>query len=171
VDALIAGDEIDLPKLLQRAAEFDLAPRIADALDFARQSRVLLLRHQASGIVIDVVLGFLEFEKEAIARGSVITIRGVSLPVVAPEDLIIMKAVAGRPRDIVDIEAILEAQPALDLARVRAWVKEFADALDMPGITGNLDRLLNSQRPGRGRGRATGKPHGSGPGRKPARSK
>jgi hypothetical protein len=49
-----------------------------------------------------------------------------------PENLIIMKAVAHRPQDLADIEAILVANLKLNLRRVRHWVREFAAALEMP---------------------------------------
>jgi hypothetical protein len=43
-------------------------PRINDALEFARRSRVLLLRHRAAGINVDISCGALPFEREMIDR-------------------------------------------------------------------------------------------------------
>jgi len=45
-----------------------------------------------------------------------------------------MKAIAHRPRDMADIEAILDAQPQLDLRRVRRWVREFSTLLETPAL-------------------------------------
>jgi hypothetical protein len=47
----------------------------------------------------------------------------VGIPLPLPEDLIIMKAVAHRPRDLGDIEAMLAAHPELNPRRVRHWVR------------------------------------------------
>jgi hypothetical protein len=67
----------------------------------------------------------------------------VRVRVPTPEDLIIMKAVAQRPKDLNDIEAILRAHPDLDLDRVMRWTREFAAALETPEILVGLERLLD----------------------------
>jgi hypothetical protein len=59
------------------------------------------------------------------------------------EDLVVMKALARRTRDIADIEAVLDAHPDLDLDRVRYWVGEFAAVLEAPEILEDLERMLN----------------------------
>ena len=53
-----------------------------------------------------------------------------------------MKAIAHRPQDIADIYAILNVVENLDLARVRYWVKEFADVLEMPELLEDLEKML-----------------------------
>lgn len=67
---------------------------------------------------------------------------GLSLPLPTPEDLLIMKAVAHRPRDLVDAEAIMEAHPRLDRRRVRSWVRQFAEALETPEILVDLNAIF-----------------------------
>jgi predicted nucleotidyltransferase len=73
---------------------------------------------------------------------SVLEIGSLKLKVATPEDLIIMKAVAQRPRDIADIESILNAERGLDLARIRRWTQEFASVLGMPEIHEGVERLF-----------------------------
>ena len=116
--------------------------RINDVLEFATRSRVMLLRHAASGINVDVSCGALPFEREMIERASAVEVGGVRVKVPSPEDLIVMKAVAQRPKDLNDIEALLSVHKNLDLGRVRHWAGEFAAALETPGILDNLERLL-----------------------------
>ncbi|MFZ5453111.1 MAG: hypothetical protein ACOZF2_14735 [Thermodesulfobacteriota bacterium] len=53
-----------------------------------------------------------------------------------------MKAVAHRPQDLADIEAILAAHPKINTRRVRRWVREFAVALEIPEILTDLEALL-----------------------------
>jgi hypothetical protein len=60
----------------------------------------------------------------------------------SPEDLIIFKAVAHRPKDLVDIQAIVENYSNLDRDRIRMWVKEFAEVLDMPELWDDIDELI-----------------------------
>ena len=57
-----------LPQLLDVAQTVGLTPRIPDVIHFAQQSRVVLLKHEASSINVDVSLGLLPFEVEAVER-------------------------------------------------------------------------------------------------------
>ncbi len=135
VDALILLDDIaDLPQLIEAAKQEGLLPRIADAEAFARQNRVLLLRHQESGIHVDLSLGSLPLEEEAVQRSVVYSVGSVAIRLPTPEDLVIFKAVAHRPQDLLDIRALIAAHPGLDRERIRYWVGEFARALEMPEL-------------------------------------
>jgi len=103
---------------------------------------------------VDVSLGCLPFEEEAVARASFVRLGGISIPLPTPEDLIIMKAVAHRDRDLADIDGLLDAHPDLDVARVRRWVRAFADALEMPELFDDLEhRLPKRPRGKKGKGR------------------
>ena len=57
---------------------------------------------------------------------------------VSPEDLISLKVVAARPRDLGDLEYVLLAQVGLDEAYVRRWAKEL-------GVAEKLEELLASR--------------------------
>jgi len=128
--------------LLKAGERYGFTPRLSDALGFAVTARVLLLRHESSGINFDVSLGALPFELEMIERAATIKVSDFEVNVPTPEDLIITKAVAHRPKDIADIEAILSAHPHLDVQRVRFWVREFAVALERPQLSEGLEALL-----------------------------
>jgi predicted nucleotidyltransferase len=143
IDAVLWLDTAEVEPFLQTGAAYGFAPRISDAADFARTRRVLLLRHQPTGVAVDLSCGVLPFEEEVIARAHTLSVGPLKLRVATPEDLIVMKAVAHRPKDIADIEAILNAKPRLDLERVRRWVKEFADALEMPELMEDLEKMLS----------------------------
>jgi len=143
IDAVVL--EADAETLLRSATGFDLVPRIPDAIEFAHETRVLLLRHAPTGIDIDLSLGALPFEEELVDRSTLIDIGGLRVRVAASEDLVIMKAVAGRARDIADIENLIGANPELDVERIRHWVREFASVLEMPEIHENLEKLLKAR--------------------------
>jgi hypothetical protein len=53
-----------------------------------------------------------------------------------------MKAVARRPKDMQDIEGLLAAHAELDLGEVRRWVREFANAMTMPDMIDDLEKLI-----------------------------
>jgi predicted nucleotidyltransferase len=146
IDALILLEEKYWETFLLNGAKFGFAPRLTDCLKFARKSRVLLVRHKPSEIDVDITIGALPFEKETITRAVWIKIKKIRLPLPLPEDLIIMKAIAHRPRDLADIESILDVHPKLNLRRVRRWVKEFSKAIEMPEILGDLENILQRKR-------------------------
>ena len=146
VDAVVLLDEDHWGEFLAAGTQHGFVPRRADALAFAQETRVLLVRHEESGIDADIVFGSLAFEKEAVARATWVELGGVRVPLPLPEDLIVMKVVAHRPRDLDDIEAILAAHPKLNLRRVRRWVREFSAALKMPEILNDLEALLSQRR-------------------------
>lgn len=142
IDVVIWLDQEHWQSFLVSGERHGFQPRIAGVLDFAGRSRVLLMTH-STGISVDISCGALPFEREMIERARTLDLGEVTLRVPTPEDLIITKAVAQRPKDLIDIEAILEASPNLDLARIRRWVREFAEALEMPELLTNVERLLS----------------------------
>jgi predicted nucleotidyltransferase len=142
VDAVLLMELDDLPHLLEEAATQGLVPRIPDIESFARKNRVLLLRHTASGIDVDISLGLLPFESEMVERSQWVKAASLRLRLPTPEDLIILKAVAHRPKDLLDIEAIVADHPELDKERIRHWVSQFAQALDMPELWDDLQPRL-----------------------------
>ena len=146
VDALLRLDERSLDHFLDMAIAEGFRPRIPDAISFARRSAVLLLEHKASGVGVDLTICRLPFDSDAIDRARLIVMGDLQFSVVAPEDLIIMKAIAHRPQDLQDIRAVVRANPQLDSSRVRAQVQEFAKALDMPELWKDIAVLFQIPR-------------------------
>lgn len=120
-------------------------PRRKDTRTFALQHRVLLLR-ATNGVPIDVALGSTTFEIETVQRASSYEIEpGCRVRTCSAEDLVIHKAVAGRPRDVSDIQSILLRQRGnLDLRRVRRWLAEFASVDGMPEFDRQFEITLTS---------------------------
>lgn len=134
----------DIPELVELAAQVGLTPRLPDVVEFAQRSRVVLLEHQATGINVDISLGLLPFEIEAVERSQTLQIGTIKVRLPTPEDLIILKAVAHRPKDLLDIAAIVAANPNLDKHRVAFWVSQFADLLETPELWLEVKKLLQN---------------------------
>lgn len=117
--------------------------RITDALDFARKSRVALVR-SSSGTPIDVALGIPGYQEEMIRRAVELELDpGVVARVCTAEDLIIHKAVAARGQDSRDILAVLTRRvETLDLAYIRKWLREFDAALDSSKASDFFEKLF-----------------------------
>jgi len=143
VDATIWGHETDLETLFQKLAEHGIVPRIPDAFAFARDRQVLLLRHEPSGTPLEVSLGWLPFELEALKRSTIVRVGNVDVSIAVPEDLVIYKALAWRDRDRYDVERLLVLhQAAIDLDRVRDFVRQFAEVLEEPGRVAEFESLV-----------------------------
>lgn len=142
LDAVILIDLSEISDLITYAAKLEIYPRIVNSAEFAQKNRVLLMRHAPSGIDIDLSLGALLFEEEMVKRSRQMKIGGINLRLPTPEDMIIMKAVAHRPKDLMDIQAIASSNQNLDRDRIRLWVEQFGEALDLPGLWEEIESLL-----------------------------
>ena len=65
---------------------------------------------------------------------------GETIPLVAPEHLIVRKAMLGRPKDWLDIEAILIATERSTCAEIEGWATRLAGPED-PRVT-KLHQLI-----------------------------
>ncbi len=145
-DAMILLSVEDIPQLVERAGKEGLEPRLPDVEEFARRSRVILLRHEESGIDVDISLGLLPFEIEAVERSQEYDTGSLQVRLPTPEDLIILKAVAHRPKDMLDIEAVITTQDNLDTERIMFWVEQFAELLEMPELLTALEDMMQQRK-------------------------
>lgn len=169
VDAVVwVPDPKEWPAFLAGARERGFAPRIDDPLGFALQARVLLLHHVPTAIDVDISFGGLPYEEEAIGRAVEGKIGRLRIPLPTPEDLVIMKAIAHRPRDAADIEGVLAAHADLDRARVLRWVAEFAEVLEMPEMMADLEAIMGrAPKAAKGKKKAAAAKGGKGKGKGP----
>ncbi|MEO8902855.1 MAG: hypothetical protein ABI488_12525 [Polyangiaceae bacterium] len=78
VDGTVWADGLDLASLLSALRAERIEPRIVDALEFARQNQVFLLRHTPTSTDIDLSLAWLPFEREALVTHQFVSISGVT---------------------------------------------------------------------------------------------
>jgi len=142
VDAMFLLSTHDIHKFLEAAKTENIQPRIPNAEEFACKNRVLLLQHSPTETNIDISLGILLFEEEMVERGIVQSTSTLSVRLPTPEDLIIMKAIAHRPKDLEDIRTIVDKNPTLDIARIEHWVKSFAEVLEMPSLWDDIAEIF-----------------------------
>lgn len=122
-------------------------PRMADALAFAKRHRVLLIS-TSDGTPVDISLGIPGYEEEVMHRAVSVSfprLRPVRL--VSAEDLIIHKCVAGRARDVEDVERILFRQhPALDVRYIRKWLRAFDPIVESHDVRAVFQNALKKAR-------------------------
>lgn len=118
--------------------------RIDQALEFALENRVLLCK-SPDGVGIDIGLAAFPFEEAAMERSVLVEyVPPEALPTVGAEDLITMKAFAGRPQDWIDIRGIIVRQgEKLDWSIVS---ETLPDLLDLIGESDRWIRLSEMRR-------------------------
>jgi hypothetical protein len=124
VDLVVIADVDQALALVRDLPGTRFEPLFTGVEDVVSRSFILPLRHRSTGVRVDLALGMSGFERQAVARATAIDLGGTPAPVVTAIDLLVMKALAGRPRDEDDMRSIIATQAesldwnaCLDLAR------------------------------------------------------
>ena len=98
--------------------------------EFVKETMVLPVADQKSGIRVDFIFSHSTYERQAIERARKIALGRAKIKFASLEDLVIHKMIAERPRDIEDVESILLKNPKYDSRYIEKWLTEFDSALD-----------------------------------------
>ena len=148
IDVTVAGTPARARALVGALEKSGFRVRVDDVDDFVGRTWVLPVEHVSTGVPVDVVLGASGLEGQFLARARRIDLGGVTVPVISPEDLVVSKILAGRPKDLEDVIGVLQLQAdQLDLGQVRELLCLLEQALDQSDLLPALDRtILRSQR-------------------------
>ena len=128
--------------LLSVTRALNLDPLTKDTADFVEQTMVLPFMDNSSGIRVDFIFSFTPYEKEAIGRSRKILILNQTVHFSSPEDLIIHKLFAGRPRYLEDARIIILKNPDMDFHYIRQWLKEFDESSDRKDLVEMFNSIL-----------------------------
>jgi hypothetical protein len=104
---------------------------LADPVDaFVKETMVLPVIDQKSGIRVDFIFSFSPYERQAIGRARNIPVGRTRVKFASLEDVIIHKLIAERPRDIEDVQSILLKNPGYDSRYIEKWLSQFDSALN-----------------------------------------
>lgn len=129
VDITAAIDPSGIDAFIQSMERSGFELRFRDP-QFVARTRVLPFFHRGSGLPVDVVIAGPGLEEEFLERAVSVDLEGVAVPIISPEDLIVTKILAGRPKDLEDVHGVLlERRSSLDLARIRKTLQLLEQAL------------------------------------------
>lgn len=112
------------------AVKKDFKTVVKDPSAFARDTNVLLLQDIETGIRIDLIFTFIEFERKAISEADIVEFKGEKIRNVSVENLIVYKILSGRERDKEDVEMILAGNAKkLDMPKISNDIKEISSIL------------------------------------------
>lgn len=122
-------------------------PRRGDARELALTRRVLLIE-ASSAIPLDVSLGALPFEERLVDRSTAYEVApGVALRTCSAEDLVVLKAFAGRDQDWLDIRGIATRQAnRLDDPLIFRELQPLLELKGVPEAAARLREILHGKR-------------------------
>jgi hypothetical protein len=89
----------------------------------------------------------MRFEEEMVERSVLHEFdNALQIRLPTPEDLIIMKAIAHRPKDYEDIRTLVIKYQDLDYERIKRWVTDFAEVLETPHLWTDLRKVIKSEK-------------------------
>jgi hypothetical protein len=114
-----------------------------DDPDFVRRTRVMPFVHLATAMPLDVVLAGSGLEEEFLDRAQAVDLGGTKVPLIDPEDLIIAKVLAGRPKDLEDAHGLWRLRGRdLDPARIRRTLRLLEEALSQSDLLSAFELIL-----------------------------
>jgi Nucleotidyl transferase of unknown function (DUF2204) len=114
--------------------------------DFVRRTRVMPFVHVATAMPLDVVLAGSGLEDEFLERARATDLGGASVPLIDPEDLMIAKVLAGRPKDIEDARGVWRLHGrALDAGRIRRILRLLEEALSQRDLLSGFESIARGR--------------------------
>ena len=144
VDVTVLLGEYPLDDLLDLLQQGGFEVRASDIHALVLQTKVLPVVHTQSNMPVDIIIGGPGLEEQFADFARSYDLDGVSIPIVRSEDLIAMKILAGRDKDLQDVSSILKAQPAgMNINDIRVTLKTIEAALDRNDLIPVLDSLID----------------------------
>jgi len=129
LDFTLAMGREHLPGLYEALEKQDYAvpePYRSGWVDQVKGLNLVKLKRYVGGrgIDVDLFLADSSFQKEILRRRRMADVEGRNLWIASPEDMVLLKVLAGRPRDLLDVNDVLFMQAPLDLEYLRHWASE-----------------------------------------------
>ena len=124
---------------LQALSNHGVSVDFAEAHEAIASRGDLFLEHR--GCRLDLFFNSIPFQEAASRRTQEVVLLGRHVPILSVEDLVVLKLLFNRRKDIVDVERMLQTSTGgLDIAYVRRWLVECVGADDSRLTT--LESLL-----------------------------
>lgn len=144
-DAIVFVSPAEAEALIAKAAQAGF--EVQESVEKQRLATTGTLRFRRGGFQIDLITASLPFEEAAFRRSSVHLLFGVHLPFPSPEDLILLKVLAGRDKDMLDAVGIARRHHArLDINYLESTLQSICDAAEDHRPWQRLQRVIATGR-------------------------
>jgi hypothetical protein len=166
VDVTVEVTGAEAQRLIVELAPYGFELRVSLSDAFLAEARLLPLVHAPTSMPLDLVLAGPGLDAEFLARARLVDVGGLEVPMISVEDLIAVKVLAGRRKDMEDVRGVLVEQwGRVDLERTRQVLAALEEAIGERTLLPRLERLLraaakeaNEQRPAKRSKRRSSKP-------------
>lgn len=134
IDVTLGVDVDRLDDLLAIVKQAGWNVLVQSPRDFVQQTMVLPCEDSGSGVRLDFIFSHSSYERQAMARTTMVKVGQTDVRFASAEDLVIHKVAAGRPRDIEDVRCVVLKNPQVDVTYIRRWLGELGAALNEPLI-------------------------------------
>ena len=145
IDVTVMARDVEISKLVATLQAAGFAVRPEGTADFIARTRVVPLLHTDTDWPLDLVIGGPGLEEDFLRRSVPVEIgHGTTVRMIAAEDLIATKILAGRPKDLEDVRGILAAQGAtLRAEAVKHTLAMLEDALGVSDLIPTFERFFD----------------------------
>lgn len=144
VDVTLELGKVSIARALKVLGTKGLVPQLPDP-KFIELTRVIPLLHVPSSIPVDLVLAGPGLEEQFFDRAVTVRLGSRNVRFASPEDLIVMKVLSARSKDLEDVESILRAKGSdLNISLIQETLKTAEAMLDQSDLIRTFDQLLAS---------------------------
>ena len=143
IDITLGIDIETLYKVLTACKRLRLERAIQADNEFVKKTNVLICRDPATGIRIDFIFSFLDYERKAIKRAKSVIIKGYKVKFASREDLIIHKMFAGRASALEDVKNLTaKNKNRLGIKYIKKRLAEFSTIEEFKDILRKFEELI-----------------------------
>jgi hypothetical protein len=145
-DAIVFLSQAEAEALIRAAAEAGF--EIREDVERERLATTGTLRFRRGRFQIDLITASLPFEDAAYGRASFHRLFGIRLPFPSPEDLILLKVLAGREKDMLDAAGVVRRHgDRLDVAYLERTLLPICELAEDMAPWNRLRRLVPAAPP------------------------
>ena len=142
IDFILFISKERLPQFLKSAKRAGFEFKTEDVLANARDKGAFKL--MLGNLWIDLIIASTDFERSALKRKIEVKLMKKMINLPSPEDLILLKIIPGREKDLVDAETVVERhRNRLDKKYLESWAQRLSDEAEDLRIWNDLKRLLS----------------------------
>jgi len=141
IDLIVAIKKQDVPTFLEDALRNGFELDIEKELQRTELTGTFRLRRELYHA--DIIIASISLEESAFARSQKIKLLDRMVPFPSPEDLILLKIIVGRDKDILDAKSIIiRHRNKLDKIYLELWAQKLSDEAEDMKIWNRLMTLL-----------------------------
>ena len=141
VDVDIVLNQEEVSNFLNKAKKAGFEVPVKKCIESARRMGVFQISF--GDYHIDFIIASTNLETEACQRRRAIQLHGIKAFFPSPEDLILLKIIPGRDRDLLDVKSIVERHKGkLDTRYLQTWAQKLCDEAEDMRIWTVLNDLL-----------------------------